>query len=52
MRRVQAGALLAAEHYEEGLPEDWQEKVKKLDEYKELADKLVSQRAIISILAP
>lgn len=52
MRVLQAGALLAAEHYKDDLPEDWLEQVKKLDEYKELADKLVSQRAIISILPP
>jgi ADP-ribosylglycohydrolase len=51
-RAMLAGALLAAEHYKDDLPEDWLEQVKKLDEYKELADKLVSQRAIISILPP
>lgn len=51
-RAMLAGAILAAEHYREDLPEDWLEQIKKLDEYKDLADKLVSQRAIISILPP
>ena len=49
---MQAGALLAAEHSKNDLPEEWLEQVKRLDEYQELAEKLVSQRAIISILPP
>jgi hypothetical protein len=52
MRVLQAGALLAAEHARDGLPEEWLEQVAKLDDYKDLADKLVSQRAIISIMPP
>jgi len=49
---LQAGALLAAEHARDDLPEEWLEQVTKLDDYKDLAGKLVSQRAIISILPP
>lgn len=51
-RAMLAGALLAAEHARDGLPEEWLEQVAKLDDYKDLADKLVSQRAIISIMPP
>ena len=49
---LQAGALLAAEQSKNDLPEEWLEQVKRLDEYQELVEKLVSQRAIISILPP
>ena len=49
---MQAGAFLAAEAAPEPLPDSWIARVAKYEEYEELAGKLITQRAIITILPP
>ena len=47
---MKVGALLAAQDGLSAIPEDWREQVTKFKEYNDLIDKLVAQRAIISIV--
>ena len=49
---MQAGAFQAAEAGLEAVPDNWIARVAKIEEYQDLTDKLVSQRAIITILPP
>lgn len=49
---MQAGAFMAAEAGLDSVPPTWIAKVAKFEEYEELTTKLISQRAIITILPP